>query len=289
MSELRLTIGLPASGKSQYALKLMDNPQWFRINWDNMRRDRGTHLRAFNRTEEEAMQKDSFRIAEIYGQDGFNVIVDNTNLNENTRNRWKGVAQRAGMEYTEITMDTSLEKCIARDERRTGPDQCGRAVIERMALFNGFIKFRPEERLVLVDMDGTLADCSHRKEHILGGRHDWNAFEGELILKDPPVFPIINLVKMLNAQGYVILVVSGRQIDRAGKHTVVWLKKYGVPYQHIFMRNGGDNRPDNIIKQEILNKLPKNQITYVIDDRDQVVKMWRENGLTCLQVADGNF
>ena len=27
----------------------------------------------------------------------------------------------------------------------------------------------------------------------------------------------------------------------------------------------------------------------VLDDRNQVVKMWRENGLTCLQVAEGDF
>jgi len=27
----------------------------------------------------------------------------------------------------------------------------------------------------------------------------------------------------------------------------------------------------------------------VFDDRQQVVDMWRQNDLTCFQVADGNF
>ena len=297
MSELRLTVGLPGSGKSLYALTLlyMNNyvqragPEWRRINWDNMRRDRGMHLRAFNRAEEEVMQKESFHLAETYGKLGLNVIVDNTNLSENTRNKWKGVAQRAGMTYNEIHMETSLEECIENDSKRTGLEQCGRAVIERMALFNGLIKFSPSERLILVDMDGTVADCTHRRHFVANGNHDWNSFEGEAILQDAPKWKIINLVRMLAKQGYVPLIVSGRSIDRAGKNTVTWLEKRGVPYRHIFMRNGGDNRPDNIIKKEILDKLPRDQITYVLDDRDQVVKMWRENGLTCLQVAEGNF
>ena len=33
----------------------------------------------------------------------------------------------------------------------------------------------------------------------------------------------------------------------------------------------------------------KYQVDYVLDDRNQVVEMWRSLGLTCLQVADGDF
>ena len=55
------------------------------------------------------------------------------------------------------------------------------------------------------------------------------------------------------------------------------------------MRNSGDRRPDVEVKQEILDYLPKDRIRCVLDDRDQVVDMWRKNGLTCLQVAEGTF
>jgi len=56
------------------------------------------------------------------------------------------------------------------------------------------------------------------------------------------------------------------------------------------MRKAGDNRKDSIVKYEILQELIKEYyIEYVFDDRDQVVKMWREAGLRCLQVAPGNF
>lgn len=58
----------------------------------------------------------------------------------------------------------------------------------------------------------------------------------------------------------------------------------------LYMRPEGDKRKDSIIKYEILQNLIKeNFIAYVLDDRNQVVKMWREAGLRCLQVQEGNF
>ena len=86
--------------------------------------------------------------------------------------------------------------------------------------------------------------------------------------------------------------MSGRPIDKAGKATEDWLRTHlnpEMPIKHLFMRNSGDFRKDYVIKQEILDLLPKDRIRYVLDDRDQVVEMWRKNGLTCLQVADGRF
>jgi hypothetical protein len=56
------------------------------------------------------------------------------------------------------------------------------------------------------------------------------------------------------------------------------------------MRKDKDYRQDYIVKQDILDKhIDKSKVWVVLDDRDQVVQMWRRNGLTCLQVSDGNF
>jgi hypothetical protein len=57
------------------------------------------------------------------------------------------------------------------------------------------------------------------------------------------------------------------------------------------MRKYGDFRQDSIVKQEIYEQLiaPDYDILCVLDDRQQVVDMWREIGLTCLQVAPGDF
>ena len=80
----------------------------------------------FNREEEDRMQKDLFGQAEYWGKQGFNVVVDNTNLNERTRNKWRGVAQRAGMRYVEQQMEATLEECIKRDAKREGRACVGR-------------------------------------------------------------------------------------------------------------------------------------------------------------------
>ena len=57
------------------------------------------------------------------------------------------------------------------------------------------------------------------------------------------------------------------------------------------MREADDYREDSIVKAEMYDKYVKDKyhINFVLDDRNQVVKMWREIGLFCLQVADGNF
>ena len=70
-----------------------------------------------------------------------------------------------------------------------------------------------------------------------------------------------------------------------------WLERYGIDYKYIFMRAAGDSREDSIVKREIYEGriAPKFNVKYVLDDRNRVVAMWRSLGLTCLQVADGDF
>jgi len=332
--EMRLLIGLPGAGKTQYATDLMaaEPESWGRINWDDLRAARRRSSERFSRQQENEMQAESFRIARGFAAAGLNIIIDNTNLTPSTRNRWKGLAKEMAMKYTEVDLGASLEDCILQDSRRLEP--VGRAVIERMALFAGKIDFGAAEAhkdLVLVDMDGTLADSNHRAAILnvespcpgskdwgkpcVDGYHsyrncrdtftirdlcaeckgsgkkitkNWDAYY-QNIEKDKLVGPINVLVWALYAAGYKILIVSGRPTDKAGKETVAWLEKYSIPYEHIFMRGGGDHRPDYIVKKEILDRLPAHRILFTIDDRDQVVQMWRKNGLACLQVAEGNF
>ena len=57
------------------------------------------------------------------------------------------------------------------------------------------------------------------------------------------------------------------------------------------MRRTYDRRKDCVIKMEIFEQYINNIyfVEFCIDDRTQVVELWRSLGLTCLQVADGNF
>lgn len=118
---------------------------------------------------------------------------------------------------------------------------------------------------------------------------DWNNFYSEDLVKaDALIENVANLVNILDST-YTIAIVSGRPIDKCGIVTEDWLIENHVAFDYLFMRNSNDRRPDVVVKQEILNKLPKDRIAFVLDDRNSVVKMWRDNGLTCLQVAEGDF
>lgn len=344
--ELIVLIGLPGSGKTEYAKRLIfaaesNGRKMYRVNWDELRKDL-SHTGVFDRKREDAMKKISVQNTEIAINHGAfqDVVVDNTNLSESTRNMWRGVAQRLNLEYFEVGLNISTENCIRQDSQREGLAQVGRAVIERMALFANRIKFPAfvergnlivisgppreiEKNIVLCDIDGTLSDLTERQAIIApqacprcdGLKVEYKADSGKQIKckscygsgnkskdwynfykrvsQDKPRQSIIDLINKFYRDGYIVCLTSGRPIKWAeletGKETVQWLKDVGVSYDHIFMRQSGDKRPDTEVKQEILNQLPKERIAYVFDDRDSVVKMWRSNGLTCLQVAEGNF
>lgn len=142
---------------------------------------------------------------------------------------------------------------------------------------------------IIFDIDGTLADCSHRLHYIQQKPRNWEAFfkacTDDVLIKDVAV-----MLRLMYEVGFVILLVSGRS-DMVYDETCEWLEKHLIPYHHLFMRNSGDYRPDDIIKYEILThiKLRFPPIFGVFDDRDRVVGMWRRHGLRCFQVASGSF
>jgi hypothetical protein len=57
------------------------------------------------------------------------------------------------------------------------------------------------------------------------------------------------------------------------------------------MRPQGSFTKDDILKKKWLDQLLADgkDIMCAFDDRDQVVKMWRNNGISCFQVNYGSF
>jgi len=138
---------------------------------------------------------------------------------------------------------------------------------------------------IIVDVDGTVA-LMNPPESMYGR----TPFEWDKVKLDSPNQPIIDLVQILRDTGLKVVITTGRD-GVALNDTKAWLTSHGVVYDAIFSRPEGDYRPDTEIKKEIYDDHIKNtyNIIYVIDDRKQVVEMWRELGLTVLQVAEGNF
>lgn len=316
--EVLILSGLPASRKSTRAKAwVAEDPEArIRVNYDDIRAaDEDIQKHGFSWDRERKVKQRALTTARTAINAGLSVVVDNTNLTQAARGVWESLANELGATIVYEEMLASVQECVASDRLRTGTARVGRAVIERMALYHGFMDLKnpdgPYKRqFVIVDVDGTLADCSHRKHLITppskcdcgattkaqcvkdgckarGFKKNWPAFFSACA-DDRPIWPIIKLVQKL-AETFSILIVSGRALDFSGIKTEEWLDRHGVPYDHLLMRNGGDGRLDTEVKQEILDLLPKERIAYVLDDRDSVVAMWRKNNLTTLQVAEGDF
>ncbi len=146
--------------------------------------------------------------------------------------------------------------------------------------------------LILCDLDGTLADVSHRIHFVRGpGRKDWKSFQAdERILLDAPNDWCVEVCKGMVAAGFTVIFVSGRW-ERSRRVTVEWIEKHtGLKDFTLHMRRDEDFREDSIVKEEILKAhVEKERVLFVLDDRKQVVDMWRRNGLICLQVEEGNY
>jgi uncharacterized HAD superfamily protein len=138
---------------------------------------------------------------------------------------------------------------------------------------------------VIVDIDGTLADVDHRLHYIRGKRKDWKKFFA-VMSEDKPVEAVIAQVQEL-AKDHNIYVVSGRPDDYRDV-TVEWLKLHKVPYEALYMRKAGDFRPDDEVKQDILDAhFDKANVALVIEDRLRVIRMWKKNGLKVQEVGSG--
>jgi phosphoglycolate phosphatase-like HAD superfamily hydrolase len=149
---------------------------------------------------------------------------------------------------------------------------------------------------VIFDLDGTLALIDKRRSISLlkNGKMDWDVFfDPNNIDLDQPNDAVIAMAKTLKDAGNRIIILSGR--SKATKDaTKIWLNKFGVPFDILKMRPTSSDfkfMPDDKLKQMWLDQLftNKDDILCVFDDRQKVVDMWRANGLTCMQVAPGDF
>lgn len=145
----------------------------------------------------------------------------------------------------------------------------------------------------LFDIDGTLADLSHRLHHIQKTPKDWDAFF-DACPGDAPHGHMCELAGHLIETRVTVLFVSGRS-DRVRLDTLAWLDTHVTcgltDARSLYMRRDGDHRPDHIVKAELLDQILADgyQPIMAFDDRNQVVKMWRARGIPCAQVADGDF
>ena len=129
IQKILVLIGLPASGKSTYAKAYVENnPSYRRINKDSIREM--INFSVWSHKGETLVQNIRDAIIHEILTSGYNVVVDDTNLQQVHINRFEQLAKYYGCELEFVYFDVSLEECIERDAQRVG--RVGEQVIRRL-------------------------------------------------------------------------------------------------------------------------------------------------------------
>lgn len=146
-----------------------------------------------------------------------------------------------------------------------------------------------EGKIVVFDIDGTLANVEHRRQFVASKPKNWPAWNAGMA-HDTLHKDIKWLLDTLQSAGNMIVICSGRG-EETRAVTEAWLVKHNISWQALYMRKEKDYRKDSIVKVELLQQIRKdygNPYMWV-DDRQQVVDAIRAEGIRVLQVAPGDF
>lgn len=324
MIKVILTVGAPASGKSTWAKAEVakDPSNYVRISNDDLRAMMNGSVWSSD-YEKIITDARNYLIRDALKR-GKNIIIDNVNANRRHFDDTCKIAKSVNIDVQvfEKPFYAELEELLERDAKREGKARVGEAVVNKWYKELGktqfkFYKPRVEvykqqmghhnqqvegpaydsslSEAVICDLDGTLA--------LIHNRSPYDASDCDV--KDLPNIPVIETVLAHHKAGRKIIFCSGRE-DKYRPETIRFIEKHCVltvndrhdpgffptPIQYeLHMRKTDDFRKDAIIKEEIYQTHieGKFNVLLVLDDRDQVVTFWREKGLTCFQVAPGNF
>lgn len=292
MQKLIYTIGLPGSGKSTWAKKMVEeNDHYKRVNKDDLRAM--IDASKWSKSNEKFIIKVRDYIILEALREGKSVICDDTNFGPHGK-RFQELVDSINKEFrrnkvilecNDSFLSVSVEECIQRDLKRF--NSVGKDVIMRM--YNQYIarpiKYIKQDeslpKIYLCDIDGTIAKMNGRSPF------DWKS-----VGEDLPNESVISTIKILHSNQRPIIFMSGRDAC-CRTETENWIKTHvGIESPLLYMRSEGDKRKDSIVKRELYEQHIKDKyyVVAVFDDRDQVVNMWRkELFLPVFQVDYGDF
>lgn len=292
MSKILVLQGVPASGKTTWAREFVKGKtDWVIVNRDSLRNMRGDYLIS---SQEDYISDIEQSAVEFALKRNLNIIIDATNLNPNTVNKWKTISSNYNAEIEFKEFKITFKEAVERDSKREKP--VGEKVIKRF-----FRMYYPEQlaneslqtvqhyripinnglpQAVICDIDGTLAWMQNRSPY------DYTKVKNDFYDDG-----LVRLLTKLCNQGIQLIIVSGREAsDQCTQDTLDWLNKKFDNFI-FYQRRQKDYRPDEIIKEEIYHTCIEDRydIMCVFDDRNKVVNMWRNLGLLCCQVNEGDF
>jgi len=143
---------------------------------------------------------------------------------------------------------------------------------------------------VICDIDGTIADNKHRAVWVSSKPKNWKAYN-KTMDQDTPIEWVIDIIQEFTVKGVPVIFCSGRE-EIYRDVTQAWINDHtGLREAPLYMRGKKDYRRDDQVKSELYDTILADGFTpnLILDDRNQVVDMWRQRGLNCIQVAEGDF
>ncbi|ALF00380.1 polynucleotide kinase [Mycobacterium phage Archie] len=299
--------GYPGSGKSTKAREIADATGAVVVCRDDLRMMlHGTYFSGKKELEDEVTVAERAQVS-AFLKAGISVVVDATHLEPSYLRKWAKMASQYGAEFKRVDIETPASYCIVNDFKRgeAGDRTVGAEVINRMAKRHPIKNWpniqapptfdpKPVEwvpglpEAIIVDIDGTVAHMAGRSPY------DYTQVHTDTV--DENVRWLVNHMYELGDPGCRVLFVSGRD-DSCREATEQWLWENGISYDELHMRptgakdERGNKLPDYLVKYDLfnLNIRGKYNVRFVLDDRDQVVNLWRSLGLKCLQVQPGDF
>lgn len=302
--------GPPACGKSTFAREFVKGKKdWVIVCRDSLRVARGDY---WIEEQEDYITDNETCAIENALKHNLNVVIDATNLSGKAVKKWNDMAKKYHCEIEFKEFYVPFKVALERDKLRkeNGADHSvGKYVLENFYKRYYRDKYNEELRLtdnrpilepdtslppcVIFDLDGTCA--------IHKGR---GAFEYDKVGTDLFDPRMQRIVQNYIDQGIQVFFFSGREdVNDCRQDTINWLNKHitsevakgldgkKYPTYELVMRKYNDHRPDDIVKKELYEAVIKDEwdVMAVYDDRDKVVKMWRELGILCCQVYYGDF
>ena len=295
--KLILCRGIQGSGKTTWARQWVeeDPENRVRINNDDIRNMLGKY---WVTSRENLVSSIKENMAEEAINRGYDIVVDNMNLNAKEILFWKNMVKMANMDPDGYKYEIEfkdffipLEECIRRDAMR--PNPIGEKVIrETWKRYKHFIqttevekyvdnmrKYTGKPKCIVIDMDSTM--CFNVTKRPWFGE---GAAEG--MINDVPNTGMCDMIRKLQ-EDFVIVVATGRDTTQE-EVTKQWLAKQGINVDEYFFRTNGDYRKGVVVKKEQIEAiLEKYDIVAIFDDCEPIVNMYREMGLTVLQPNKG--
>lgn len=229
---------------------------------------------------------------------GVNVYVDNTNLDKRFASKYADLAVSLGTDFQVMDVDASVATCKARNAQRPEHDQVPEHVIDRQAKrfplpwptitakpTPDTTPYEPDTHLldaILVDLDGTLCLLPE----------GFSPYDPAHYPHDKLNTAVSSVIYMAEETGVEVIYFSGREGTASNRAaTLEWLAEHRLHHHKLFMRPEGDDRNDGVVKQEMFNDHIRDNynVLFALDDRDRVVKSYRDRGIPVFQVNYGDF